>query len=114
MIQEIKNRLLEDDDIIEDILYELGFTSIKKIGNEIRCARPDGDNETSVRIKLSPSLYTNIYTRSDFESKYDINDFISLVSFVTNKGFKDTVDYLSGKVGISEEFSYSTPEIYCI
>ena len=111
MIQEIKNRLLEDDDIIEDILYELGFTGIKKLGNEIRCARPDGDNETSVRIKLSPSLYTNIYTRSDFESKYDINDFISLISFVTNKGFKDTVDYLSGKVGISEEFSYSTPEI---
>lgn len=113
MIGEIKQRLLDSIDILVDIMEELGFTEIKVKNKEIRASLPDGDNETSVRVKLTPSLFTNVFTRAEFESNYEINDFISLISFVTNKSFSNTVNYLASKVGIVEGdiVEIETPEI---
>lgn len=111
LIKEIKERLLENEGTIIEILKEQEFKDIRILGGEIRCALPDGDNETSVRVKLVPSLYTNVFTRSEFEEQFEISDFISLISFVTNKSFPETVQYIAGKVGVTEEIACEIPYI---
>ena len=49
---DIKEILLESDNL-EKILEYYGYENIRRTGKEIRCARGDDSNPTSIRIKLN-------------------------------------------------------------
>lgn len=112
MSENLKEILYNSPEIIIDILEELEFDNIRLNGNEIRASLPDGDNTTSVRIKLNEYLSTNIYTRSEFENEYPFRDFISLVQFIKGIRFQRAYEYLCSKVGISSDYvEVETPSI---
>lgn len=100
MYKEIKKQLLEDPEMIVDILEDLDFNKIKLNNKEIRCSLPDGDNGTSVQIILNEFLSTNVYTRNEFQSEYQFNDFISLIQYVKDTNPYEASAYICRKLDI--------------
>jgi len=100
----IKDILRDDPLIIVDILEELGFHEIKMWSKkEIRACLPNGDNPSSVSIKLNQWLNAEIYTRSSFDD-YDIRDIFTLIMFVSGKNLKEVEKYLCFKTGMTYEY----------
>ncbi|KRN10853.1 primase [Liquorilactobacillus mali] len=98
-VRELKRYLLEETDRITKVLETAGFHDIWINGNdELRCALPDGDNKTSVVVKLNENLYTTIYS-SDFSG-----DLIGAVQKVTNSSFKDAMGLIHACLGLSNKF----------
>lgn len=62
MIHEIKEYLSNNVKIVKDILNYFKYKDITVRGQEIRCSKPDGDNPTSVRIKLNNYMSANDYS----------------------------------------------------
>lgn len=99
-----KEILLNDKEKLIYILSELGCHKINPnfANNEIRCALPDGDNETSVSVKLSQSIPCRIYTRSEYEG-LGIKDIFSLVQYIKKYTFIDSVDWVCNKLGVKND-----------
>lgn len=103
---EVKNYLLNNIDKLEELLENIGCRNITKNKNEIRCAKEEGSNPTSIRIKLnenltfscfSPSLYGDIYTLVGFKLG-NIDNFKSNFRYVcsflkVNGNFKKVEKY---------------------
>ena len=53
MIEDMKYHLKNNPNDIIKILEYYKFKNIKKNGNEIRCAKPNGDNASTIRIKIN-------------------------------------------------------------
>ena len=53
MIESIKKHLKNNYDTVYKLLKYFGYKEISRNGEEIRCAKRDGDNASSVRIKLN-------------------------------------------------------------
>lgn len=69
--KELKEYLLSDTDRILKALESFGFHDMWFANEEIRCCTPNGDNRTSVAIKLSEELFATCYSnelsyRGDF------------------------------------------------
>ena len=80
---EIKSHLFENPNLIVELLEEMNCGQVKHVrGRYVIASLPDGDNGSSINIKLSPSLYSRIYTRSDFEAKFEYRDIYSLVQYI--------------------------------
>lgn len=79
---EIKKILLNNTIFIKKVLEDLGCRQIKMTSSHITSTRPDGDNASSVYIKLNELLSSKCFTKQvEFESKYEKRDFIELVCF---------------------------------
>ena len=107
MSKTLKEVLSQNVELIIEILEQYDFGNIRLGHNEIRASLPDGNNNTSVQIRLNDYLQTNIYTRSEFADEYQFNDFISLIQWVTGKRFQETYEYLCGVAGITPEYEPS-------
>ena len=67
MFKLIKDTLLEDSSLILDILEDLDCHDMLENDKEIRCALPEKNNNTSVRIKKTYYLSVDIFSEHDFE-----------------------------------------------
>ena len=94
MIEQIKTVLLNDKSKIVKVLEELKCYKINPhYRNQVRCALPDGETNTSVQIILNEFLPTYVYSRSGYDD-YEIKDIISLVQFLLKSNFTTAVHWL--------------------
>ena len=86
---------------IENILEELGMHHIKwHNGDEyVTCGMPDGDNPSSTTIYNDSFLGVIAYTR-DIKDAYGISDIISLVTFVKQCFFTESISWLCELCGL--------------
>ena len=100
--EKIKKVLMNDRDLTVKVLEEIGCHNIIKYfgENEIRCALPDGDTNTSVKVVLNEYMSSFVFSRSGFEDykKYDI---ISLVMFVKKCKFDEAIKFLCSITGVT-------------
>lgn len=83
--EEVRDFLRENTEYIERILESFGCHHIKTIPNKrVQSARKEGDNPTSIQIKLNKYLSTVFYTDNKY-SQYEIKDIFSLVQFLNNE-----------------------------
>lgn len=100
MVDTIKSILYNNKNQLLYILQELKCHKINSdYRNEIRCALPDGQTNTSVRVILNDFLPTYVYSRSDYE-KYEIKDIISFVQYILKCNFKFAIQWLCEKLNI--------------
>ena len=93
----IKEILLESDNL-EKILECYGYENIRRTSKEIRCARGDDSNPTSIRIKLNENLTSQDFAR-------DISgDIFTLIMTHKNMDFKDTIREIKSILGLSLEY----------
>ena len=90
--QELKDRIIEDDKIV-DILDSLGMHSINSKNNKyITCGMPDGDNPKSTVI-YKDNLKVDAYTRN-IKDKYGVSDIISLVTFINDSYITQSIKWI--------------------
>ena len=86
---QIKERLIQNEDLLIDVLEKYGFCHIKKIKqDEIRCAYDEDSNPTSVVINLD-NLFCTIW------SKNVRGDIYSILQFNSGQSFSQIHNYLS-------------------
>ena len=86
---QIKERLIQNEDLLIDVLEKYGFCHIKKIKqNEIRCAYDEDSNPTSVVINLE-NLFCTIW------SKNVKGDIYTILQFNSGQSFSQIHNYLS-------------------
>ena len=90
---ELKQYII-DNDKIQDVLVLLGCHNIREYSNEIRCAFPDGDNNTAIRI-YKDSLIVTTYTH-----KQTKGDIITLIQDIKQFDFLTTLKWLHQILGI--------------
>lgn len=97
-IHALKQQIIDNEELIELILNDVGFTDINgdfNKGNEYRCSWEDGGNPTSVRVNKST-------LSSDCFSKGIKGDIITLVSEKLNLSFTKTIDRLSRLINFED------------
>lgn len=99
----VKETLLNDREKVVYILEELGCHKINPnfSRNEIRCALPDGTTNTSVSIKLEGYIPCQVFSRGGWDD-YDTKDIITLVQFIRNKSFNNSLEWLCNKLNIDQ------------
>jgi DNA primase len=98
--QRLKEHIL-DNNLVPDILAEIGCHSIKVKSDIIQCANPDGDNATAICVYKNENLTTLNYTRQLLPSgQTRSTDLIDLVSFIRNCAFFETMKWLCGFCGL--------------
>ena len=86
---QIKERLIQNEDLLIDVLEKYGFCHIKKIKkDEMRCAYDKESNPTSVVINLE-NLFCTIW------SKNVRGDIYSILQFNSGQSFSQVHNYLS-------------------
>lgn len=90
-----------DNNKIEYVLEELGMHHIKwhNGGEYITCGMPDGDNPNSTTVYNDSFLGVVAYTR-DIKDAYGISDIISLVTFVRQCFFTESINWLCEMFGL--------------
>lgn len=100
MVQRIKEILYNDKQTLIDVLEKLGCHKINPhYNNEIRCALPDGETNTSVQIILNEFLPTYVYSRSCYDD-YEIKDIISFIQFILQCGFTQAIRWICDELGM--------------
>ena len=94
---DIKGILLESDNL-EKVLEYYGYENIKRTSKEIRCARGDDSNPTSIRIKLNENLTSQDFARSVS------GDIFTLIMANKNMDFKDVIREIKSILGLSLEY----------
>ncbi len=97
-IYALKQQIIDNEELIELILNDSGFTDINgefNQGNEYRCSWEEGGNPTSVRVNKST-------LSSDCFSKGIKGDIITLVSEKLNLSFTKTIDRLSRLINFED------------
>jgi len=101
LTQNIKQKLLEEPNLIVKILEELGCHKINnKYNGQIRSALPDGNNPTSLQIILNENLSTIIYSRTDWQG----GDLISLIEYLKGYTFTQTLQWICKIIDIDYIF----------
>jgi len=91
---EIKLYLRDNPEYIENVLESLGCHHIKIIPNKrVQSAREDGDNPTSVQVKLNDTLSSVIHTKNDF-NKYEYKDIYTLVQYMKDCDFTEAIAHI--------------------
>lgn len=96
-MRDIKEILLEDDNL-EKILEYYGYENIRKTNKEIRCARGDDSNPTSIRIKLNENLTSQDFARSIS------GDIFTLIMSHKDMDFKEVIREIKSILGLSLEY----------
>jgi DNA primase len=86
---------------VEYVLEQLGMHHIKwHSGNEyVTCGMPDGDNPNSTTVYNDSFLGVIAYTR-DIKDAYGISDIISLVTFIRQCFFTESINWLCDLLGL--------------
>lgn len=94
--KELKEYIIQDNERLYSILRATGFHNIWQASDsEVRCATPDGDNETSVMIRLNEDLYTSM-----FSVGYS-GDLFGAIQKVQNTSFADTMVLIHNILGLA-------------
>lgn len=88
MIQSIKQHLKDNYDTVYKLLNYFGYKDISKHGDEIRAAKPNGNNSSSVRIKMNDYM-----TADDFSIAYN-GDIIGLISLHKEMTYGEVVNII--------------------
>lgn len=96
-VKEIKRSLSEDSSKVEELLSYFGFHTFSLNNCDLRCALPDGDNPSSVSIKLDENLYAACYTRSIR------GDIFTLIEESTGRSFKDILNIVNILFGLKTD-----------
>lgn len=105
MIESIKQILFSDKDKLIKTLEHLGCHKINPhYKDEIRCALPDGETNTSVQVVLKEYLPVYVHSRGEYDD-YEIKDIVSFVQFILKCGFRSAVAWLCKEVGIEYDDS---------
>lgn len=99
----IKEILSNDKDMVVKVLEALGCHSFLRdfAKDEIRCALPECENNTSVSILMNEYVNVQVFSRGEYESKYKGKlDIISFTRFILGCGFDDAIKFLCGVIGI--------------
>lgn len=97
MIKDIKNELLNNTDSIINILESYHFHNPVIRGDEIRFAYEQGTNRTSVRLKLSETLWV-----SDYARPYLNGDLFEYIIKARNTTFSEVLKVVKKELGITE------------
>lgn len=100
MLEDIKEMLLEDPEHIKNVLEVYDFCSITIGTKEIRCARSEFGNKSSIRIKLvnNPQLFVNDYARAISK------DLISFIMSERDVEFKKVLNTIKEELGITNYY----------
>jgi DNA primase len=97
---ELKIYLKENPQYIENILENIGCHHIKKSSKRITCALPDGDNFTSISIKLNDNLKTEVYSRKGEFDKYEYKDVFTLIQFINEYSLSEAIQFVCKQCGL--------------
>jgi DNA primase len=98
--QRLKEHIL-DNNLVPDILEELGCHHIRVRSDMVQAANPDGDNVTAVCIYLNENLTTLNYTRQILPNgQTRTADILDLISFVRDCSFFETIKWLCSFCGL--------------
>jgi DNA primase len=98
--QRLKEHIL-DNNLVPDILVEIGCHHVRVRSDMVQAANPDGDNPTAICIYLNENLTTLNYTRQILPSgQTRTTDIMDLVSYVRSCSFFETIKWLCGFCGI--------------
>ena len=99
-VQRLKEHIL-DNNLVPDILTELGCHHIKTRNDIIQAANPDGDNATAICVYLNENLTTLNYTRQILPSgQTRTTDICDLISFIRSCSFFETIKWLCAFCGL--------------
>lgn len=85
-MEELKQYLKENPDKIKKILEYFNYHSITVNNSEIRCAKPNGENASTCRIKLNENL-----SAVDFSSSFS-GDIVGLIKQHTDLSYKEIIN----------------------
>ena len=108
MIDEIKQKLIENPIHIQNILEHYGFYHISISSQEIRCGIGEDTNRTSIRIKLQNNDYLYV---SDFGRGVN-RDFINFIMESKNVTFKDVINTIKKEIGIESFYFEKRKSIF--
>ena len=98
--QRLKEHIL-DNNLVPDILMELGCHHIKTRSDMVQAANPDGDNVTAICVYLNENLTTLNYTRQILPNgQTRTTDIMDLVSYIRDCSFFETIKWLCGFCGL--------------
>lgn len=101
-MMELKKRLKNNPEYIEEILEEYDFYNINVGNKEVRCGIEENTNVTSIRIQLNDKLTANDYARDFY------GDLFSLIMNCRNVSLRDIIQKVKVIIGISHvEFNKS-------
>lgn len=99
-VQRLKEHIL-DNNLVPDILFELGCHHIKSRSDMVQAANPDGDNVTAICVYLNENLTTLNYTRQILPSgQTRTTDIMDLISYIRECSFFSTIKWLCGFCGL--------------
>ena len=97
--QRLKEHIL-DNNLVPDILTELGCHHIRVRSDIIQAANPDGDNPTAICVYLNENLTTLNYTRQILSSgQTRTTDSMDLIGYIRECSFFETTKWLCGFCG---------------
>lgn len=100
MLEDIKELLLQEPEHIKNVLEQYDFYNVTVGTREIRCARSEIGNKTSIRIKLedNPQLFVQDY------AKAKSRDIISFIMNERDVEFKDVLNTIKEELGITDYY----------
>lgn len=102
MFEEVKEKLLEQPESIEHILYTFGFDKIRIRNRELRCAFEPGMNPTAVVIRLQDN--ENLFVK-DYERNISL-DLINYLIKSKNIPFKDVMNVIKQELHLDSIYNY--------
>lgn len=98
--QRLKEHIL-DNNLIPNILEELGCHHIKWRSDMVQAANPDGDNSTAICVYLNENLTTLNYTRQILPSgQTRTTDIFDLVGYIRECSFFESIKWLCDLCGL--------------
>lgn len=98
--QRLKEHIL-DNNLVPDILKELGCHHIKTRSDMVQAANPDGDNATAICVYLNENLTTLNYTRPILpEGQTRTSDLIDLITWARSCNFIEAIKWLCAFCGL--------------
>jgi DNA primase len=98
--QRLKEHIL-DNNLVPDILAEMGCHHIRTRSDMVQAANPDGDNVTAICVYLNENLTTLNYTRQILpEGQTRTSDLIDLVTWAKTCNFVEAIKWLCGFCGL--------------
>jgi DNA primase len=108
VVSQVKEKLKSNPDLIVNLLEKLGCHQItmndKK--NEIRCALPDGETNTSLQVMINDNITCNVYSRGSYPG----GDIITLVQFIKKYKFIPALQWLCKEMQIEYDGTFETLE----
>lgn len=101
-LQELKQYLFTNVNLLEDLLNKLGYIDIKNNGKELRFAQDETHNKTGCRVKLNESLSAVDFVNSISGSLFD------LIAEHKNLSLHKAISLVQEELGLSVSYSSSS------